>query len=1087
MKHDTPLNSDELRRQAEELLSGKPASGAGKQCEEGAEGTAELLHELQVHQIELEMQNEEMRKAQNEIETGLARYFDLYDMAPVGYVTVGGKGLILEANLTAATMLGVNRDSLVRQPLTRFILREDQDGYYLFRRRLSETLSAGAELAGLPQRCELRMVKPDEGVFWVRLDATATEGPDGTPAFRIVLSDITERKRVEEHVASMVEMLDTAPTSITVHDFDGRFLYANRRTFEMHGYEASEFMSLPLHELDVPESADLIAGRMQLIREKGEATFEVSHLHKSGIPIQLEVFAKTVEWQGKPALLSIATDITARVQAEEAIRRAERRSGALIDNAPDGIVFVSIDGKFTYASPSTFKIFGYDTDDISLLDPDVLTHPDDLPSVLAVMIGVIQDPSLVTTLQYRFRHQDGRWLWIESTFSNLIAEPSIQAIVINFRDITARRQAEETVSSYAVRLNLSMKAANLAWWEMDLKTGHVVFDERKTEMLGYAPEDFHHYEDFMALVHPDDHEKAMDAMRAHLSGAAEKYEVEYRILTKEGRYKWFYDIGTIEKWDAQGEPLTVAGIVIDITARKRAEVELHESKQILESVIENIPLMIFLKESQDLRFIIFNKAGEDLLGYNRSDLLGKNNLDLFPPEQAAHFSSKDREVLASGVLLDIPKEPILTLKKGERFLHTRKVCIEGADGTAKYLLGISEDITEREVAEEDRRKLEEQLRQAQKMEAVGRLAGGVAHDFNNLIMIIMGNVDLCRDRIGPDHPIHELLDEITGSAQRSAEITRQLLAFARRQTIAPKILNLTEAVEGMLKLLQRLIGEDIKLTWRPGSDLLPVKIDPSQVDQILANLCVNARDAISDVGEVTVKTGSFLVDAEYCTSHPEAVPGRYVFLAVSDDGCGMDQETLTQVFEPFFTTKGLGDGTGLGLATVYGIVKQNNGFINATSEPGNGTTFTAFLPQAESDSVETPATAAAEAPRGSGETVLLVEDERSVSLICRTFLEALDYNVLTAETPGEALKISERHTGKIHVLLTDVVMPGMDGRQLANRINAIKPGVKVLFMSGYTADVIAQRGVLDEGVQFLLKPFSREDLARKLQEMLLAD
>jgi signal transduction histidine kinase len=439
------------------------------------------------------------------------------------------------------------------------------------------------------------------------------------------------------------------------------------------------------------------------------------------------------------------------------------------------------------------------------------------------------------------------------------------------------------------------------------------------------------------------------------------------------------------------------------------------------------------------------------------------------------------------MLLDTPKEPILTLKKGERFLHTRKVCIEGADGNAKYLLGISEDITEREMAEEDKRRLEDQLRQAQKMEAVGRLAGGVAHDFNNLIMIIMGNVELCRDRIEPTHPIHELLDEITSSAKRSAEITRQLLAFARKQTIAPKTLNLTDAVTGMLKLLQRLIGEDIKLTWRPGADLLPVKIDPSQVDQILANLCVNARDAIADVGEVTVETGSILVDAEFCASHPEAIPGKYVFLAVSDDGCGMDQETLAQVFEPFFTTKGLGDGTGLGLATVYGIVKQNNGFIHTASEPGKGTTIKAFLPQAESDAVETPATAAAEAPTGLGETVLLVEDEKAVSLICRTFLEALGYKVLTAGTPGEALKIAERHPGEIHVLLTDVVMPGMDGRQLAKRIIAIKPGVRILFMSGYTAEVIAQHGVLEEGVQFLLKPFKREDLARKLREMLLAD
>jgi PAS domain S-box-containing protein len=797
-----------------------------------------------VHQIELEMQNEEMRKAQNEIEAGMARYFDLYDMAPVGYVTVDGMGLTLEANLTAATMLGVNRDSLVRQPLTRFILREDQDVYYLLRKRLSETLSNGAGHAGVPRKCELRMVKPDGEVFWVRLDATATEGLEGTPAFRIVLSDITESKRVEEHVGSMVEMLDTAPTSITVHDFDGRFLYANRRTFEMHGYEASEFMALRLHELDVPDSADLIAGRMQLIREKGEATFEVSHLHKSGIQIQLEVFVKTVEWQGKPALLSIASDITERVQAEEAIRRAEKRSGALIENAPDGIVFVSIEGKFTYASPSTFKLFGYDTDEISQLAPDVLTHPDDLPRVLTVMSSVIQNPSLVTTLQYRFRHRDGRWLWIESTFSNLIAEPSIQAIVINFRDITDRRQAEEALRASQQLAESIIESIPGAFYMLDEAGNYVRWNAYQRDEIIGKPDD--QIAGFPAIdtIHPDDRALVQARIEKVLQTGVDD-TVEGRVLLRGGpKFQWLLMTGrqmvieghphlvgigiditprkqaeednrrqseqlrllhdashrlnqTLDKdeiyqvlcefmaanapndgfaisdfvsetnlitccaywmdnkWlDVSGFPpipleeegkgtqsivirsgqpmlvpdfqallrststsyyvnaetntvgtllpdeeediirsalivplktgsrvsgviqvmsyrlnaftedqlkllealslhissarqnaLLYAQVQTELSERKRAEVELHESKQLLESVVENIPLTIFLKESQDLRFIMFNKAGEDLMGYHRRDLLGKNVLDLFPPGQAAHLNAQDREVL----------------------------------------------------------------------------------------------------------------------------------------------------------------------------------------------------------------------------------------------------------------------------------------------------------------------------------------------------------------------------------------------------------------------------------------------------------
>jgi len=390
----------------------------------------------------------------------------------------------------------------------------------------------------------------------------------------------------------------------------------------------------------------------------------------------------------------------------------------------------------------------------------------------------------------------------------------------------------------------------------------------------------------------------------------------------------------------------------------------------------------------------------------------------------------------------------------------------------------------RKQAETEADRLAEQLRQAQKMEAVGRLAGGVAHDFNNLLMGIMGYTELCRDVIEPGHPIRKYLDEITNGANRSAEIIRQLLAFARKQIIAPRILDLNDAVEAMLKLLQQLIHEDIKLIWRPGANLRPVKLDPSQIDQILTNLCVNARDAIAGVGEITLETGSATVDAAFCASHPEATPGVYEFLAVSDNGCGMDNETLAQVFEPFFTTKGVGEGSGLGLATVYGIVKQNNGFINVYSEPGKGTTFKIYLPAMTTEAAKTPVASRQEAPRGRGETVLLAEDEKSLRVTCGLFLEALGYKVLAAATPAEALKLIDRHPGEIHVLLTDVVMPGMDGRQLAQRISALKPGVKVLFMSGYTSDVIAQRGVLDEGVQFLSKPFSRDDLARKVRAVL---
>jgi CheY-like chemotaxis protein len=363
----------------------------------------------------------------------------------------------------------------------------------------------------------------------------------------------------------------------------------------------------------------------------------------------------------------------------------------------------------------------------------------------------------------------------------------------------------------------------------------------------------------------------------------------------------------------------------------------------------------------------------------------------------------------------------------------------------------------------------------------------VAHDFNNLLMGIMGYTDLCRAELPADHPIRGYLDEIVTEVQRSADLTRQLLAFARRQTIDPKVLDLNGAVGGILKMLRRLIGEDINLSWKPGITLWPVKMDPSQIDQILTNLCVNGRDAVAAGGTIVVETSNSSLDQAYCVRHAGAVPGDYVMLAVSDDGRGMDPKTLKHVFEPFFTTKGVGKGTGLGLATVYGIVKQNKGYISAYSEPGHGTTFKVYLPRYEGADSATVVRTETAVPCGHGETVLVVEDEKSLRVTCRQFLERLGYRALVAESPAEALDLAARHPGKIDLLLTDVVMPDMNGRELAERMGTIRPGLTCLYMSGYTADVIAHHGVLDEGMQFISKPFTRDDLARKLHAILGED
>ncbi len=430
-----------------------------------------------------------------------------------------------------------------------------------------------------------------------------------------------------------------------------------------------------------------------------------------------------------------------------------------------------------------------------------------------------------------------------------------------------------------------------------------------------------------------------------------------------------------------------------------------------------------------------------------------------------------------------PYEAFGLRKNGEEFpmhLEARNVPYKGKKvRTVEF-----RDLTEQKKTETEKEKLQAQLLQAQKMESVGRLAGGVAHDFNNMLNIILGNTEIAIEDIAPDDPVHGNLGEILSAAKRSADITRQLLAFSRKQTIAPKVLNLNDTIKSMLRMLRRLIGEDIDLAWLPGANIRQVRMDPSQIDQILANLCVNARDAIADVGKITIETGNTTFDSAYCATHPGFVAGDFVLLAVSDDGCGMDQETISKMFEPFFSTKDIGKGTGLGLATVYGIVKQNEGFINVYSEPDQGTTFRIYLPQYRAET-ESPKKKIAEKISVDGnETILLVEDEPSILRMTRMMLERNGYKILAASTPGEAISIAREHTGKIHLLMTDVVMPEMNGRDLAKNILSLYPNLKRLFMSGYTANVIAHHGVLDEGVNFIQKPFSKQDLAIKIREVL---
>lgn len=630
----------------------------------------------------------------------------------------------------------------------------------------------------------------------------------------------------------------------------------------------------------------------------------------------------------------------------------------------------------------------------------------------------------------------------------------------------------------------------------DKQGRHVQVNPEACRITGYSQEEMRAMglTDFLA---PESREAGLrDFARLKETGEARG---EYAFVTKSGERRW---------WTVAAVKLTedrYLGYVSDVTERRAGENKIRAAQEETQGLLEEARLarraLLSLVEDQRLAqeqlrtlterqdallsavpdiimevdankvYTWANPAGLEFFG---PDVIGREARYYFEGEQDTY---RRVQPLFDGRGEVIYLESLQRRHDGQkrllawwcRVLKDEKGRVTGALSTAR-------DIT-------DQKNLEEQFRQAQKIDAVGRLAGGVAHDFNNMLGVILGHAEMALEQVKPTQPVYEDLQEIQRAAQRSADLTRQLLAFARKQTVEPRVLNLNETVSGMLKMLRRLIGEDIELVWQPGPGLWPVCIDPVQVDQVLANLAVNARDAIRGVGQLTIRTENVTVRPADLAAHADASAGEYILLKVSDTGAGMDQATMAHLFEPFFTTKGLGKGTGLGLATLYGVVKQNHGFIDVDSRPGRGTAFNIYLPRALEEETGEPAKEGPSSVAGT-ETILFVEDSESLVKLVTTLLKKRGYNVLAAGLPTAALEMVRNYPNPIHLLIADVIMPGMNGREMADLIRAQRPEIRVIYMSGYTADVIAHHGVLEPGVDFLQKPVYGKSLLAKIREVL---
>ncbi len=581
------------------------------------------------------------------------------------------------------------------------------------------------------------------------------------------------------------------------------------------------------------------------------------------------------------------------------------------------------------------------------------------------------------------------------------------------------------------------------------------------------------------LLKPDAYERASANIKKALGGQSVWYENQ--VVDPEGR-KRLVSVA-YEPFYSGARVVGLVATLTDVTEQKCAAEELKERERQLSSMISNLPGFVYrCANDHNWTMTFISEQCAELTGYRASDFL-QNKItynEIVRPDYREPLREKWQETLRRKDFFE-DEYPIIAASGETRWVWERGRGVFDPSGELLFLEGFIWNVTDRKREEQEKEKLRIQLTQAQKMESVGRLAGGIAHDFNNMLSVILGRVDMGMMRVDPAQPLYKDLQEIRKAAERSANLTRQLLAFARKQTVSLKVLDLNETVERMLKILQRLIGEDIEIVWRPGKAPSPVKMDPVQIDQILFNLCVNAKDAIGGVGRIIIETENAIFDDDHCAVHRDFLPGDYATLCVSDNGCGMDAATLDKLFEPFFTTKAVGQGTGLGLSTVYGIVQQHSGFIHVYSEPGKGSTFRIYLPRHLDASAEPAGKENAAAATGT-ETILLVEDEPAILEMVRIMIRRLGYTVLSAGKPTEAMELARNFTGEIHLLMSDVIMPEMNGRDLARSIASLHPQIRLLFMSGYPANVIARQGVLDEGVHFIQKPFLMKDLATKLRE-----
>jgi len=771
------------------------------------------------------------------------------------------------------------------------------------------------------------------------------------------------------------------------------------------------------------------------------------------------------------------SDITERRRAEERIRKSEQQFRLLAEAVEDVFWISTPDvAEQIYVSPVYEKIWGRTLQELTE-DPRSFVraiHPEDIDRYLAVLDGP-HTRGEPYACEYRIVRPGGAIRWIlERGFPVRGEDGRVTLMAGVCTDITERKATETRLRFQAMLLDEIRDTITAT----DLEGRITYVNEAECRTMGRSREELL---GLSVLEYGED--PARGATQGEIIETTRtKGEWRGEVVNRlDDGSEVILDCRTWLISDEEGHPSGMCGIATDITERKSIEEALRASESLYRMLVESTNSFVFVLDPEGF-FRFVNRFWSKKVGYAVDEIVGTSGFDLIAPECIEYVKDNIARALAGDLATDIEFRS-RTKDGGFIDVSVNMVPVFDSSGLVSQLLGTGVDITERKRAEEERAYLEEQYRQAQKMEAIGHLTGGVAHDFNNLLQVIQGGTDLAMEDLEAEHPAHDSLAEVIQASERAARLVSQLLLFSRRQIMRPEYLNLDESVADLLKMVGRVIGEHIQLEWRPGLRDGTIHADRGMIEQALMNLCVNARDAMPEGGTLTIETQEMVADEEFHATHSWATPGRYALLSVSDTGCGMDEATIEHIFEPFYSTKEVGKGTGLGLATVYGIIKQHDGMINAYSEPGKGSTFKLYWPMTDAGAEQ--ADHVPELPVSGGtETILLAEDDEMVRSLAMRVLRRAGYTILVASDGAEAVALFEARAADIDMVILDVVMPKLGGRAAFEHMKQQQPGLKALFASGYSEDAIHTNFVLDQGLSLIQKPFTRDEILKAVRNVL---